>query len=103
MAGTMISAQRSGADLFVAAHKHASRHRAEVESSSRCGCFFCFRSFASSDIKVWIDANQTALCPRCGVDSVLGSASQHRLDDAFLRGMHTHFFSSAKRTGAAKS
>lgn len=97
MAGEMISAPQIAPGLYVAAHKHASRHRAEIESSSRCGCFFCFRKFASSDIKAWIDANQTALCPRCGVDSVLGSASQHRLDDAFLRGMHTHFFSTSKR------
>jgi hypothetical protein len=97
MAGQMISSPQIAPGLYFAAHKHASRHRAEIESSSRCGCFFWFRSFASSDIKAWIDGNQTALCPRCGVDSVLGSASQHRLDDAFLRGMHTHFFSTSKR------
>jgi hypothetical protein len=93
----MISAKPVDSGLCVAAHKHASRHRVEIEASSRCGCFFCFRTFSSSEIKVWIDSNQTALCPRCGVDSVLGSASNHRLDDTFLRGMHTHFFSSGKR------
>lgn len=84
-------------DVCIAAHKHASRHRAEIEASARCGCFFCFRTFPSSDIRAWIDAKQTALCPRCGVDSVIGSASNHRLDDAFLRGMHQHFFSPTKR------
>lgn len=83
--------------LCVAAHKHASRHRVEIEASVRCGCFFCFRTFPSSDIKAWIDANQTALCPRCGVDSVIGSASNHRIDDTFLRGMHAHFFLTQKR------
>jgi hypothetical protein len=83
--------------LCVAAHKHSSGHRAEIEASTRCACFFCFRSFPNSEIKVWIDAKQTALCPRCGVDSVIGNASNHRLDDAFLRGMHSHFFSSLKR------
>lgn len=93
----MISAKPVDSGLCVAAHKHASRHRAELEASARCGCFFCFRTFGHSEIKVWIDANQTALCPKCGVDSVLGSASNHRLDDTFLRGMHTHFFSAHKR------
>jgi hypothetical protein len=81
----------------IAAHKHSSRHRAEIEASTQCACFFCFRSFAATDIKTWIDGNQTALCPKCGVDSVLGSASTHRLDIAFLRGMHQHFFTSSKR------
>ena len=93
----MMDSRRIEPGLYIAAHKHASRHRAEIEASPRCACFFCFRSFASADIKTWIDAKQTALCPRCGVDSVLGSASQHRIDDVFLRGMHEHFFSSGKR------
>lgn len=83
--------------LCIAAHKHSSRHREEIEASARCGCFFCFRIFRSQDIKAWIDANQTALCPKCGVDSVIGSASNHRLDDVFLRTMHRHFFSAQKR------
>lgn len=78
--------------LCVAAHVHASLHRVEVEASDRCGCFFCFRTFVPGAIKSWVDKNQTALCPSCGVDSVIGSASKHRLDDAFLRKMHGHFF-----------
>lgn len=93
----MTTTNRIDSALCIAAHKHSSRHRAEIEVSARCGCFFCFRTFPNTEIKAWTDANQTALCPRCGVDSVLGSASKHRLDDTFLRQMHTHFFSSAKR------
>ena len=93
----MMNSPRIDPGLCVAAHKHSSRHREEIEASARCGCFFCFRTFASTEIKAWIDGKQTALCPRCGVDSVIGSASQHRIDDAFLRGMHLHFFVSAKK------
>ncbi|MCX5745998.1 MAG: cytoplasmic protein [Proteobacteria bacterium] len=73
------------------AHKHASQHRVELEASARCGCFFCFRTFPPSSIKSWIDGSQTALCPACGVDSVIGNQSL-RLDDAFLRKMHQQFF-----------
>lgn len=74
------------------AHKHASQHRVEIEASTRCGCFFCFRTFPPLSIKAWIDASQTALCPGCGVDSVLGNSASHRIDDAFLRRMHGQFF-----------
>ena len=73
--------------LCVAAHVHASQHRVEVEASDRCACFFCFRTFKPAAITAWTDKSQTALCPSCGVDSVIGSASKHRLDDAFLRKM----------------
>lgn len=74
------------------AHKHASKHRVELEASTRCACFFCFRTFPAVSIKAWIDSSQTALCPACGVDSVIGNASEQRIDDAFLRRMHQHCF-----------
>jgi hypothetical protein len=77
--------------ILLDAHKHASQHRIELEASSRCGCFFCFRTFPPTSIKAWIDKNQTALCPACGVDSVIGG--DMRLDEAFLRKMHNQFFS----------
>ena len=77
--------------LYIAAHKHASRHRVELEASDRCACFFCFRKFVVADIKKWVDGEQTALCPHCGLDSVLG-ASGCRIDDPFLRKMHQHHY-----------
>ena len=84
-------------ELYTAALVHASKHREELDRSTRCACFFCFRSFATADITAWIDKNQTALCPRCGLDSVLGTASGHILDDRFLRRMHQHHFAFRSR------
>jgi hypothetical protein len=86
------TAKLTGVELMADAHKHASQNRVEVEGSGRCACFFCFKTFPPSLIKTWIDGDQTALCPSCGVDSVLGSGSSHRLDDAFLRKMHLQYF-----------
>jgi hypothetical protein len=83
--------------LCDSAREHASRHRAEIQASARCGCYFCFHTFPNTEIKAWIDADQTALCPACGIDSVIGTASKHRLDQSFLRQMHARFFSSTKR------
>ena len=59
------------------AHKHSASHRDEVIKSEKCGCFYCEKVFPSTDIREWIDEDdggigQTALCPECGVDSVLG-------------------------------
>ncbi|MBA3538634.1 MAG: cytoplasmic protein [Deltaproteobacteria bacterium] len=78
--------------LYIAAHQHASKHRVEVQASDLCACFFCFRRFAPASIKAWIEGDQTALCPHCGLDAVLGSASPFRFDDGFLRKMHQHYF-----------
>jgi len=46
-----------------------------------CGCFYCLERFTPNEIEEWIDdengekALATALCPKCGMDSVLGNAA----------------------------
>ncbi len=84
------AAADADAQRYITALEHASKHRVELEAGERCACFFCFHTFPTTAIKKWTDANQTALCPHCGIDAVLGSAQ--RLDDPFLRRMHQHHF-----------
>jgi len=83
----------------VAAHRHSASHRAEVESSDVCGCFYCCELFSPAEIEEWIDeveegkGGTTALCPRCGIDSVVGSASGYRVHDkSFLQAMKRQWF-----------
>ena len=87
---TITAAAALQNQTYVDAHLHASNHRAEVEASERCGCFSCFRTFAPATIRKWIDKDQTALCPACGLDTVIGTASTHRIDDGFLRRLNLH-------------
>lgn len=82
---------------YRAAHRHCGRHRTEVLKSDRCRCFYCLATFAPAEIKEWVDEDaqeqgQTALCPKCGIDSVIGSASGVPLDDAFFQKMRDFFF-----------
>jgi hypothetical protein len=77
---------------LAAAHKHCIRHRAEIEASEICGCFYCLSTFAPTAIVEWIDDGQTALCPRCPVDAVLGSASGFPITREFLELMHERWF-----------
>lgn len=86
-----------GVAALVAAKTHASQHRAEIEASTKCACFFCFRVFPSTEIKAWTDVNTTALCPGCGVDAVLGDASGCSIADRSLRKMHEHYFAYRSR------
>jgi hypothetical protein len=82
------------------AHRHSINHREEVLQSDLCGCFYCRTTFPPTRIREWTDEingiGQTALCPRCGIDSVIGSASGlpvQKLD--FLRAMRRYFFRGA--------
>lgn len=85
------------------AHRHCRDHRDELAASVRCGCFHCCRVYAATEIIDWIDpapemaaetgrSGQTALCPYCGVDAVIGDASTYPLTPAFLESMRAHWF-----------
>ena len=80
------------------AHKHCSQNRTEIEASDVCGCFYCCGTFPGKDVNYWIpdDAGDTAVCPLCPVDSIVGSASGLPVGDpAFLTAMHNYWFGAA--------
>jgi hypothetical protein len=44
------------------------------------------------EIEEWIDPNDdTALCPYCDIDSVIGDASGYEITEEFLRKMNDHW------------
>ena len=74
-------------------HVASSQHRSRVDASAMCGCFYCRSTFAPSEIEEWIDDDQTAMCPKCGIDSVIGDASGLPVGDKdFLTAMNRHWF-----------
>jgi hypothetical protein len=74
------------------AYKHSAMNRVEVQRSASCGCFHCLSTFEPSAIKHWIDTGQTAVCPTCGMDSVVGSASGFEIHLDFLATMKGRWF-----------
>ena len=76
-----------------AAHARCSYHEAEILRSAICGCFHCRATFGPSEIEDWLDDEpRSALCPRCGIDSVIGDASGYPVQEAnFLRAMYHHY------------
>ncbi len=74
------------------AHKHSSRHRSELSNSKVCGCFYCTDIFDCKNIQEWVDDDDTALCPTCGIDSVIGSASGYPINEEFLQAMKQFWF-----------
>lgn len=79
-------------DDVVQAHKHSIRHREEIQESSLCGCFYCLETFPPQEIVDWIDDGECALCPKCGIDSVIGDRSGFHIEKTFLEAMRSHWF-----------
>lgn len=79
------------------AHQHAIRHREELLSSERCGCFYCLEVYEPAEITNWTDSDatgvgQTALCAKCGIDSVIGNKAGFPLTLQFLTEMKQYWF-----------
>ena len=89
------SANKYSRTFLEQAHKGSSAHKEEILACDMCGCFHCMQTFLPIDIDEWIEEDQqkreTAICPICGIDSVLSSRFPVN-DKQFLREMHYLWF-----------
>ena len=79
------------------AHKHSIFNKKEITQSETCGCFYCLKTFKSNEIQLWTDEDhpkgETAQCPYCDIDSVIGDKSGFPIsDNHFLFKMHSFYF-----------
>lgn len=77
-------------------HSKSRRNRSSLARSAICGCFYCLNEYPFQRISEWTDDGETAICPCCGVDAVLGFSSPSA-DHGLLRDMHKHWFERSKR------
>jgi hypothetical protein len=79
-----------------AIYSHSIRNEESILKSNLCGCFHCISTLAATDIKlsemmVEKDGFRTAICPICGIDSVLGDASVE-ITAELLEAMNEYYF-----------
>ena len=77
------------------ARTHCTGNRRELESSVQARCIYCTQTFAPDKIVEWItdSSSESAVCPHCDVDAVIGSASGIPLqDDQLFADLRKHWF-----------
>lgn len=52
-------------------HALSSNHKNLLLDNVICGCFYCQEVYDVSEIEHWIADESCALCPHCGIDSVI--------------------------------
>jgi hypothetical protein len=82
---------------FVKAHKHT-EYQQEILNSEKAGCFYCLEIYSPDEINDWHgekckEYEPLAQCPKCGIDSVIGSASGYPMETTFLSVMRDFWFS----------
>lgn len=70
---------------FQKAHELCRNNKDVLNKTDKCGCFYCLRQFAPSEIKEYIrKGEETALCPYCNIDAVLpGEYSKEFLEEMY--------------------
>lgn len=80
-------------DRLKQAHEHCTSNKSEIEKSEKCGCFYCLEIFDKDEITSWLNEDGgTALCPFCGIDSVIGDKSGFEITKEFLTEMKERWF-----------
>jgi hypothetical protein len=90
----MTSASPSN-ELVNFIHSTCIRNKHIIQNSSLCGCFHCTEIFQPILILDWIDDGQTAVCPYCTVDSVIGDFkldTSVSLDLKLLKALQSKYF-----------
>ena len=81
-------------EFILNSHLKSSSHKEEILNGSLCGCFYCEQTFLPEEIIEWIEepkGGETAICPKCGIDSVL-SSELPITDKTFLEKMNKYWF-----------
>jgi len=84
--------KKSEEDDIIKAHEYSSHHKKALLKDKICGCFFCLKIFSPKEITDWIDNDNTALCPHCSIDAVIGESSGFPITEEFLEKMRDRWF-----------
>ena len=89
---------------LLAAYRYTSNNWALIQGSKVCGCCSCVEIFPPDEIVGWTGLDmsnvddpvaidqQTAMCPRCGTEAVLGDKSGYPINVQFLGSMNEAWF-----------
>lgn len=72
-------------------HEHVKHNRKEIDDSEYCMCCYCLGFIQPKEIVNWTDGD-TAICPKCGVDAILGSSCGFDLTPELLGKIRKEWF-----------
>ena len=78
---------------------HSLNNEIEILRSKKCGCFFCVKTFDARKVSQWesgTNGGASAICPECGMATVIGDASGVPLTKALLLEMSKEFYGNEK-------
>lgn len=77
-------------------HKYCTFNKELIKKSKKCYCFYCKSTIDVEDMLKptvqYIDGGKTALCPKCGIDSIIPDATGEEITDKVIDEMYEYWF-----------
>jgi hypothetical protein len=80
-------------------HNRVTDNKEELSRSKTCGCISCMRIFSPQEIESYLknDSGETAFCPYCMMDAVIGDATGVKLTKENLKKLNQIWFGTISR------
>ena len=96
-----MTAEGHNDELLRTALGASKKNRPQIERSHVCACYHCGSTFPPSAITEWAGSDrqprrQTACCPECGAEAVIGSEGGFPMTSEFLEELKIHWFFDGK-------
>jgi hypothetical protein len=75
-------------------YEHVTANKEELARSEKCGCVCCQKIFKPEEIEQYVSdaGGDTAICPYCDIDAVVGDASGVEITDELLSALNKKWF-----------
>ncbi len=73
-------------------HTYSSNNKLLIDKANKCYCFYCKEIFDARDVNYYLENENTALCPKCMVDSVLPDNIDEALNEEIIEEMNKYWF-----------
>lgn len=75
------------------AHQYCTNNKKQLNESTICGCFYCCKIYSPNEIKEYLnEGDGTAICPYCGIDTVIAQNVGFKITKEFLKKMRDYWF-----------
>ncbi len=81
---------------FNQVHALSRGNRDKLSHANVCGCYYCLRIFDPKEIVWESDEDDTAMCPYCGIDSVIAESKDLTITKEFLKKMRQFWFAESE-------
>lgn len=79
--------------LYEKLHTYSSNNRKLIKESDKCYCFYCQKTVMPDEIDRYLNEKEgTALCPHCGIDSIIPDAIDEEINDEIISSMNKYWF-----------